>query len=326
MALEEADVGFCMGSGCSVAKDHADIIFMDDNFSSIFNAVKWGRNIFENCRKFIMFQLTVNISCIFIVFISCLTIGSSPFTVVQLLWINLIMDVLAAIALATEAPLSDELRIDRVKKSDNFVLPVMWRSIFSQVLYQAIVMLLLLYFGPLIFSIEYNLVGNVPYYTTTADGTSAPTYRLLHLTLLFQTFVLMNVFNMFNCREIGGPGNETFNAFKSITHNWWFLIVLLAELNLQYMMVNYPATNLLFMTTRLTVPMHVTAFVLGAGSLGVAYGIKKTPYRWTEKIPKFEEKETETSLTSMIDKKIHAMHDHVIKVSEKSITEPLLTK
>jgi Ca2+-transporting ATPase len=158
MALEEADVGFCMGSGCSVAKDHADIIFMDDNFSSIFNAVKWGRNIFENCRKFIMFQLTVNISCLFIVLVSCLTIGSSPFTVVQLLWINMVMDVLAAIALATEAPHPTKLRKDRIKKTDNFVIPVMWRQIFSQVLYQAIVMLVLLYLGPMMFGIEYKLV------------------------------------------------------------------------------------------------------------------------------------------------------------------------
>lgn len=178
MALEEADVGFCMGSGCSVAKDHADIIFMDDNFSSIFNAVKWGRNIFENCRKFIMFQLTVNISCLFIVLVSCLTIGSSPFTVVQLLWINMVMDVLAAIALATEAPHPTKLRKDRIKKTDNFVIPVMWRQIFSQVLYQAIVMLVLLYLGPMMFGIEYKLVENEPFYVELSDGEIYPTYRL----------------------------------------------------------------------------------------------------------------------------------------------------
>ena len=96
-----------MGLGCSVAKKEADIVFLENDFSCIFAAIKWGRNIFENCRKFIMFQITVNLSCLFIVFISCLFTGSSPFTVVQLLWINLIMDVLAAIALATEAPLTD---------------------------------------------------------------------------------------------------------------------------------------------------------------------------------------------------------------------------
>lgn len=82
LALKEADVGFCMGTGCSVAKNESDIVFLDDDFSCIFAAIKWGRNIFENCRKFIMFQITVNLSCLFIVFISCLTLGSSPFTVV----------------------------------------------------------------------------------------------------------------------------------------------------------------------------------------------------------------------------------------------------
>jgi Ca2+-transporting ATPase len=135
MALSEADVGFCMGSGCAVAKDHSDLIFLDDDFSTIFNAVKWGRNIFENCRKFIQFQLTVNISCIFFILISSLSLGASPFTVVQLLWINLIMDVLAAIALASEAPHPTELKKERIKKGDNFVVPIMWRAIWSQVLY-----------------------------------------------------------------------------------------------------------------------------------------------------------------------------------------------
>lgn len=128
--------------------------------------------------------MTVNLSCILIVFIGSATLGSSPFTVVQLLWINLIMDILAAIALATENPHPTELRKDRVKKTDNFVLPIMWRSIYSQVVYQTLVMTILLYFGPMMFGIDYNLM-NTPYYTTSADGSNVATYRLQHLTLLF---------------------------------------------------------------------------------------------------------------------------------------------
>ena len=169
----------------------------------------------------------------------------------------------------------------------------------------------------MMFDIEYNLVDNIPYFTDTAFGKSAPTYRLQHLTLLFHTFVLMNLFNMFNCRVIGNQEDPCFNVFAHISHNWWFLIALLIELNVQYAMISYPAINLLFMTTPLTLGMHLTAFLLGAGSLLVAYGVKKTPFKWTEKIPKFEEKETETSLTRVIDNKI--------KSAQKiALNEPLL--
>lgn len=210
------------------------------------------------------------------------------------------MDVLAAIALATEAPLSNELQKDRLKKDDNFILPIMWRMIISQVIYQAVVMAVLLFFGPMIFGIEYNLVSNIPFYASSG----APTYRLQHLTLMFQTFILMNVFNMFNCRKIGTVDNPCFNVFEGMTHNWWFLIVMLAELNLQLLMVSYPSICLLFMTTPITWQMHLAAFILGLGSLLVAYITKKTPFAWTRRIPNIEEKESEYSLTRIIDTSI----------------------
>ena len=93
-ALSEASVGFAMGEdGCAAAKDHADIILTDDNFTSVVNAIRWGRNMQDNTRKFIQFQMTVNMSCLSIVILSIITLGFSPFSVFQLLWINLIMDV-----------------------------------------------------------------------------------------------------------------------------------------------------------------------------------------------------------------------------------------
>lgn len=212
-AMRQANVSFCMGSGCAVAKQSSGLIIMNNNYEAIFDAIKWGRNIFDNCRKFIQFQLTVNISCMGLVLISVLSLGSSPFTVMQLLWINLIMDMLAAIALATEAPHPTEIRKERIKLSDKFVIPIMWRQIFSQVIYQALAMLTLLYFGPMMFGIEYNLVAKDPFYVNYEDGTKAPTYRLQHMTLLFHTFVLMNIFNMFNCRKIGNEENPDLNVF-----------------------------------------------------------------------------------------------------------------
>lgn len=110
-ALKNANVGFCMGiSGCQVAKESSDIVILDDNFKSVFRATQWGRNIYDNVRKFIVFQMTVNISALLVVFLSGATLGDSPFNVIQLLWVNMVMDTLAAIALATEPPHPTELK------------------------------------------------------------------------------------------------------------------------------------------------------------------------------------------------------------------------
>lgn len=110
-ALKQANVGICMGvSGTEVAKDASDIIILDDNFISVFRSVQYGRNIYDNIRKFFQFQMVVNVVCVFIVLISGITLGESPFNVIQLLWINLIMDTLGAIALSTERPHPTELK------------------------------------------------------------------------------------------------------------------------------------------------------------------------------------------------------------------------
>ena len=181
LSLSEASVGFAMGQdGCSVAKDHSDIIILNDNFSSVVNAVRWGRNIFDNCRKFVQFQLTCNISCLFIVILSGTFLGNSPFSIIQLLWINLVMDVLAAIALSTEAPHPTQLRAERIKKNDKILTPLMWRAVTSQALYQAIVMLILLFAGPAMFGIGYNLIK-----APLLNADSTPTFHLQHNTLMF---------------------------------------------------------------------------------------------------------------------------------------------
>lgn len=104
-ALKKADIGFAMGiAGTQVAKEASGIILLDDNFSSIITAVKYGRNIFDCIRKFLQFQLTVNVVGLFMAFLGAVVLKEAPMTAVQMLWINLIMDTLAALALATDPP------------------------------------------------------------------------------------------------------------------------------------------------------------------------------------------------------------------------------
>ena len=173
---------------------------MDDNFLTVITSIRWGRNIQDNVRKFIQFQMTVNVSCMIFVLSSALILGHSPFSVMQLLWINLIMDVLAAIAFSTENPHPTDIREERINAKDNIITKPMMRSILSQSFYQLFIMILMLYVGPIMFKIEY------PLYTTElrekVGDEEVPTNRLLHQTLLFQIFVMMNMFNMINCRVL----------------------------------------------------------------------------------------------------------------------------
>lgn len=292
-ALQEANVGFGMGSGCAVAKDSSDIIITDDNFRSIFNSIRWGRNIYDNCRKFIQFQMTINVSCLFIVILGGATTGMSPFSVIQLLWINLIMDVLAALALGTEAP-GPELKKDRIMPSDDLILPVMWRTVTSQCLYQAITMIVLLYAGPTMFGISYNLVQEP---LRDAEGA---TNRLIHYTLMFQCFVMMNLFNMWNCRVISGAEDKEYNIFAGVWRNWYFLIIFFIELNVQYFMVGYAWVGVIFQTAPLTFGMQLTAVLLGLGSWIVAAAVKATPFEWTNKFPHIAEKDDGTDPASKL--------------------------
>lgn len=273
--------------GCDVVRQEADIVLLDDDFNSIFNAVRWGRNVFDNVRKFLQFQLTVNVSCLWIVILGGASLGMSPFSILQLLWINLIMDILAAIAMASEAPIPGELRAERVNlKEDPLISRSMWSAIYSQLIYQVLVMTTLLYAAPAMFGIEYNLV-ETPLYLSSAEGVEGgATYRLQHYTFLFQTFMLMNLFNMINCRVLPTEQDPQFNIVKNIQGNWWFVIVLLFEFNVQYLLVGYTGLGYVFTTTPLTLAMHLTAFGLGLGSLAVGALAKLLPPTWTDALPK----------------------------------------
>jgi len=289
----------------------------------------------------------VSIVSIFIVFIGGSTLGESPFNVIQLLWINMVMDTLAALALATEPPHPTELKKLRVKKHDRIMTPVMWRTIFSQALYQALVMLTLLYFAPLMYNINYDYVNTdfiftetyknqtmtkivdnitVSYNVTVIDTTTdpghshpqgAPTERMMHYTLLFATFMMMTIFNQINCRKLGF---DEFNVFAGFFNNFYFLFILLAEIAFTWFMVEFPLTGIIFRTTPLPWTMVITAFSFGIGTLLVAPLVKLTPERWLLHIKlQLQEDPVDNS-----DDLISRVHQKVTSQFKKSETERLL--
>jgi len=154
-ALKAADVGLAMGiTGTKVAQGAADIVILDDKFSSIVRAISWGRCVFDNIRKFLQFQLTVNVVSLTLVFIGAVTGRGEPLNAVQMLWVNLVMDTLGALALGTEAPIPALLERKPYKRQASLISRPMMRNILCQSLYQLILLFVLLYAGPALWDIK----------------------------------------------------------------------------------------------------------------------------------------------------------------------------
>jgi len=154
-ALKAADVGLAMGiTGTKVAQGAADIVILDDQFSSIVRAISWGRCVFDNIRKFLQFQLTVNFVALTLVFISAVTGSGTPLNAVQMLWVNLVMDTLGALALGTECPIPELLQRKPYKRQASLISRPMRRNIVCQGLYQLVLLLVLLYTGPALWDIK----------------------------------------------------------------------------------------------------------------------------------------------------------------------------
>lgn len=155
-ALKKADIGFAMGiAGTEVAKEASGIILLDDNFISIVTAMKWGRNIFDSIRKFLQFQLTVNLVALVMAFVGGAILRESPLNPIQMLWVNLIMDTLASLALATEPPNDELLKRKPYSKRESLITAQMWKFIIFQGFCQIAIL------GVILFKGNFNLIQDL---------------------------------------------------------------------------------------------------------------------------------------------------------------------
>ncbi|KAH0896549.1 hypothetical protein HID58_046117 [Brassica napus] len=178
-ALHEADIGLAMGiAGTEVAKESSDIIILDDNFASVVKVVRWGRSVYANIQKFIQFQLTVNVAALVINVVAAISSGGVPLTAVQLLWVNLIMDTLGALALATEPPTDHLMGRPPVGRKEPLITNIMWRNLLIQAIYQVSVLLVLNFRGISILGLEHE----VPTHATRVKN-----------TIIFNAFVICQV-------------------------------------------------------------------------------------------------------------------------------------
>ena len=212
-ALNHAQVGLSMGTGTSVAKEASDITLLDDSFNSIGTAVMWGRSLYKNIQRFIVFQLTINFVALLIVLLGSLIGTELPLTVTQMLWVNLIMDTFAALALASIPP-SESVMQEKPRSSSDFIISKAMRSYILGVGGSFLIILM-----------------GMLYWFNHAEGGMTPE----RLTIFFTLFVMLQFWNLFNARVFG----TTDSAFKGISKSYGMELIVLAILVGQFLIVQF---------------------------------------------------------------------------------------
>uniref|UniRef100_A0A8D0A1X3 Calcium-transporting ATPase n=1 Tax=Sander lucioperca TaxID=283035 RepID=A0A8D0A1X3_SANLU len=249
-ALKKADVGFAMGiAGTDVAKEASDIILTDDNFTSIVKAVMWGRNVYDSISKFLQFQLTVNVVAVIVAFTGACITQDSPLKAVQMLWVNLIMDTLASLALATEPPTESLLLRRPYGRNKPLISRTMMKNILGHAVYQLVIIFTLLFAGESIFDMDSG--RNAPLHAPPSE----------HYTIVFNVFVMMQLFNEINARKIHGERN----VFEGIYRNPIFCSVVLGTFVLQIIIVQFGGKP--FSCTALTIDQWLWCVFIGVGEL-----------------------------------------------------------
>ncbi|CAD5226224.1 unnamed protein product [Bursaphelenchus xylophilus] len=265
-ALKKADVGFAMGiAGTDVAKEASDIILTDDNFTSIVKAVMWGRNVYDSISKFLQFQLTVNVVAVLTAFIGACSVSDSPLKAVHMLWINLIMDTLASLALATEMPTEELLQRKPYGRKKSLISRTMVKNIVLHALYQLIVLMVFLFKGPEFFGIPTGL--NAPLFAPPSQ----------HFTIIFNTFVMMTVFNEINARKVHGERN----VFKYLSSNHTFIVIWVCTFICQIIIVQFGGQW--FSTAPLTLSQWAVCLGFGVSELLFGQIVATIP---SKKLPK----------------------------------------
>ncbi|OMJ88678.1 hypothetical protein SteCoe_9296 [Stentor coeruleus] len=283
-ALRKADVGFAMGiAGTEYARQAADIILVDDNFGSIVKAAIWGRGIYDNIQKFIQFQLTVNVVAVVCAIVGAITIQQSALTAVQMLWVNMIMDSMASLALATEEPTEGVL--DRKPQDPNefIATPLMFKHIFGQAICMLALIFAYLFDGENMF-IEYehnkDILTNPDNSDFVCSGrlydfNSGEDYKRYvddygpsrHLTYLFNIFIWFQIFNEFNARRI----RDEINFLQGITKSSMFIIIFFITAGVQILIVEVGSWAFFVSKYGLTVEQWFTC---------IAWGFVPIPFRF----------------------------------------------
>ena len=275
-ALKEAHVGFAMGiRGTDIAQQAADILLLDDSFSSIITACKFGRNVYDSIRKFVQFQLTTNIVAVFMTLLGGLILKDSPLNAIQMLWVNLIMDSFASLALATEKPSNKLLERKPYKRDSSILTPFMKANILSQGIFQILILLFIIFKGDKLFGV--NSDRELEHYEWNKE-------HGYHFTIFFDVFVFLQVFNSINARKLN---QKEINIFEGIKDNIYYILVQSFIVLGQIILVTFGGRAV--RTQPLSIFQHFVCALIASLSLAVGYCVKMIPFDMTEKIVKTKE-------------------------------------
>ncbi len=253
-ALKAAQVGLSMGDGTSVAKEASDITIIDNSFASITRAVLWGRSLYQNIQRFILFQLTINVAACLIVLIGSFFGTQSPLTVTQILWVNLIMDTFAAMALASLPPDHTVMHEKPRRREDFIVAPAMWRGIIGTGLAFTLLLLGMLW---VLEGADVTSLTNWAWLSTLGEGPRALTRY--EESIFFTMFVMFQFWNMFNARAY----KTGRSAFHNLRQCRGFLLVMMLILAGQVILVSFGGR--MFNVT--TLPLCDWLIIIAASSL-----------------------------------------------------------
>ena len=275
-ALRQAHVGFAMGiRGTDIAKDAADVVLLDDSFSSIVTACKYGRNVYDCIRKFVQFQLTTNIVAVFMTFLGGIILKDSPLNAIQMLWVNLIMDSFASLALATEDPTDSLLDRKPYSREASILTPMMKLNIISQAIFQITTLTIIIFYGDYIFGVpsdrnlEHFMWNNVNGY---------------HFTIFFNIFVYMQVFNSINARKLQ---KDELNVFTGIMGNWLYILIQSIIFGGQIILVTFGGR--VVRTHALSLKQHIDCLLISSMTLVWGFFVKLLPIDVTEESTEGEE-------------------------------------
>lgn len=284
-AFENANVSFAVASGTSYARNNCSMVLTTSDFESCMHAVMWGRNVYLNVQRFLQFQITANLTVLIVVFLSNICMTESCLNAVQLIEINIIMDILGAIALASTRPTTDIAKYPA--GDEKLMTPFMYRQIFGVAIFQTLIMCVIMFCGESIFGVKYEASTLTTEAEVGADKSDPGQGKMLHFTMIWNTFIFLQLFNMINCRDVSATKMHGFaGLFRNF--NTWAIIGLIV-------LIQWSACFTFMGRALFEASMNVTmrdffVCIVTASSVIVANAmLKAIPSRWIAKLPTIDE-------------------------------------
>lgn len=297
-AFKEAHVSFAMGSGASFARNNASVVLTTNNFESVMKAIMWGRNIYTNMQRFLVFQMTCNIAIVITLFFGNIFLIESPLNAVQLIWINLIMDILGALALASTRPTTEGAR--EPINEDKLLEPHHYRSIYINAIWMLLMMVLIMVFGKAMFDLEYHHTDQIvdqeevavldeagnPTGKFNDQLTSGAVAKKEHFTIIWNTFIFLQFFNMINAREVSAG---KMNMFSNLHRNFMMLFILVLIVAVQWLCCFFWIGEIFEVSNLEETEMFTTGVAIGGSVLLSNILTKFLPKNIAAKLPTLDE-------------------------------------